>query len=117
MTAGLVIFAATYVLIAVQRLPFVHLNRPAASLLGAVAMVGFGVLPLVDAYAAVDFDVLVFLLGLLLVVGYLEVGKIFERAAEWTLTRAPTPQRLLLGVAAGAGMLAACSPQRQIRPI
>src|SRR5439155_1590459 len=62
MTTGLVIFAATYCLIAVQRLPFVHLNRPAASLLGAVAMVVFGVLPLPDAYAAIDFDVLVFLL-------------------------------------------------------
>src|SRR5437899_574574 len=107
MTAGLVIFAATYVLIAVQRLPFVHLNRPAASLLGAVAMVGFGVLPLVDAYAAVDFDVLVFLLGLMLVVGYLEVGKFFEWAAEWILKHAPTPRRLLLGVAVGGGLLSA----------
>jgi hypothetical protein len=45
-TIGLVIFAATYLLIAVQRLPFVHLNRPAASLLGAVAMVVFGVITL-----------------------------------------------------------------------
>src|SRR5437879_1930887 len=107
MTAGLVIFAATYVLIAVQRLPFVHLNRPAASLLGAVAMVVFGVLPLVDAYAAVDFDVLVFLLGLMLVVGYLEVGRFFEWAAEWILQRAPTPQRLLLGIVVGGGLLSA----------
>src|SRR5256884_1587150 len=107
MTTGLVIFAATYVLIAVQRLPFVHLNRPAASLLGAVAMVGFGVLPLVDAYAAVDFDVLVFLLSLMLVVGYLEVGKFFEWAAEWILRRAPTPQRLLFGVVVGGGLLSA----------
>ncbi len=78
MTAGLIIFAATYVLIAVQRLPFVHLNRPAASLLGAVAMVVSGVLSLQQAYGAVDFDVLVFLLGLMLVVGYLEVGGFFE---------------------------------------
>src|SRR2546428_350710 len=31
MTTGLVIFALTYLLIAVQRLPFVHLNRPAAA--------------------------------------------------------------------------------------
>src|SRR5713226_664487 len=107
MTTGLVIFALTYLLIAVQRLPFVHLNRPAASLLGAVAMVGFGVLPLVDAYAAVDFDVLVFLLGLMLVVGYLEVGRFFEWAAEWILKRAPTPQRLLLGVVVGGGLLSA----------
>src|SRR6266704_3474546 len=107
MTTGLVIFAATYVLIAVQRLPFVHLNRPAASLLGAVAMVVFGVLPLVDAYAAVDFDVLVFLLGLMLIVGYLEVGRFFEWAAEWILQRARSPGRLLFAVVVGGGLLSA----------
>lgn len=107
MTTGLVIFAATYALIAVQRLPFVHLNRPAASLLGAVAMVVFGVLSLEQAYAAVDFDVLVFLLGLMLVVGYLEVGKFFEWTAEWILRRARAPARLLLGVVVGGGLLSA----------
>jgi Na+/H+ antiporter NhaD/arsenite permease-like protein len=106
-TLGLAIFAATYFLIAVQRLPFVHLNRPAATLLGAVAMVVFGVLPLADAYAAIDFDVLVFLLGLMLIVGYLEVGKFFEWAAEWILRRARTPERLLLGVVVGGGLLSA----------
>lgn len=107
MSAGLLIFAATYVLIAVQRLPFVHLNRPAAALLGAVAMVVFGVLSLEQAYAAIDFDVLVFLLGLMLIVGYLEVGKFFEWAAEWVIRRAGTPERLLLGVVAGGGLLSA----------
>src|SRR3989442_11353294 len=92
MTTGLLIFAATYLLIAVQRLPFVHLTRPAASLVGAVAMVVFGVLPLPEAYAAVDFDVLVFLLGMMLIVGYLEVGKFFEWAARWVLRRVGTPE-------------------------
>src|SRR5437667_4666100 len=107
MTLGLLIVAATYLLIAIQRLPFVHLNRPAASLLGAVAMVVLGVLPLRDAYAAIDFDVLVFLLGLMRIVGYLEVGKFFEWAAEWILRRARTPERLLLGVVVGGGLLSA----------
>ena len=107
MTTGLLIFAATYLLIAVQRLPFVHLNRPAASLLGAVAMVVCGVLSLPEAYAAIDLDVLVFLLGVMLIVGYLEVGKFFEWAAEWVLRRARTPQRLLLGVVVGGGLLSA----------
>jgi len=107
LTVGLVIFALTYLLIAVQRLPFVHLNRPAASLVGAVAMVVFGVLPLPDAYAAVDFDVLVFLLGMMLIVGYLEVGKFFEWAARWVLRRVGTPERLLLGVVVGGGLLSA----------
>ena len=70
-------------------------------------MVVFGVLPLPDAYAAVDFDVLVFLLGMMLIVGYLEVGKFFEWAAEWVLRRAGTPERLLLGVVVGGGLLSA----------
>src|SRR5947208_14667864 len=107
MTTALLIFTLTYVFIAVQRLPFVHLNRPAASLVGAVAMVVFGVLTLPDAYAAVDFDVLVFLLGMMLIVGYLEVGKFFEWAARWVVRRAGTPERLLLGVVVGGGLLSA----------
>ncbi|HTR20119.1 MAG TPA: anion transporter [Gemmatimonadales bacterium] len=107
MIAGLLIFAATYLLIAVQRLPFIHLNRPAASLLGAVAMVACGVLTIPQAYAAIDLDVIVFLLGLMLIVGYLEVGKFFEWGAEWVLRRARTPGRLLFGVVVGGGLLSA----------
>jgi Na+/H+ antiporter NhaD/arsenite permease-like protein len=70
-------------------------------------MVAFGVLPLRDAYAAVDFDVLVFLLGLMLIVGYLEVGKFFEWAAEGILRRSLSPERLLLAVVVGGGLLSA----------
>src|SRR5262245_47966089 len=104
---GILIFVATYALIAIQRLPFIHLNRPAAAMLGAVAMVVFGVLTPEQARAAIDFDVLVFLLGLMLIVGYLEAGKFFEAAAEWALKRALTPSRLLLAVIIGAGVLSA----------
>ncbi len=70
-------------------------------------MVVCGVLSLPDAYAAIDLDVLVFLLGVMLIVGYLEVGKFFEWAAEWVLRRARTPQRLLFGVVVGGGLLSA----------
>lgn len=107
MIAGLAIFAATYILIAVQRLPFIHLNRPAASLVGAVAMVVAGVLTPQQAYAAIDLDVIVFLLGLMLIVGYLEVGKFFEWAAESVMRRAGTPDRLLAAAVVGGGLLSA----------
>lgn len=107
MIAGLAIFAATYLLIAVQRLPFIHLNRPAASLIGAVAMVVAGVLTPQQAYAAIDLDVIVFLLGLMLIVGYLEVGKFFEWAAESVVRRAGTPARLLAVAVVGGGLLSA----------
>lgn len=90
-----------------QRLPFVHLNRPAAGLLGAVAMVAAGVLTPAQAYAAIDLDVIVFLLGLMLIVGYLEVGHFFEWAARSVLRRVQTPARLMAAVVIGGGLLSA----------
>ena len=90
-----------------QRLPFVHLNRPAAGLLGAVAMVAGGVLTPAQAYAAIDLDVIVFLLGLMLIVGYLEVGRFFEWAAQRVLERVQTPARLMAAVVIGGGLLSA----------
>ena len=81
-TTRLVILVVTYLLIAVQRVPYLRLNRPSAALLGAVAMVTIGGLPLRDAYAAIDLDVMVFLLGVLLITGFLEIGGFFEWAAR-----------------------------------
>jgi Na+/H+ antiporter NhaD/arsenite permease-like protein len=106
-TAPLIVFAVTYFLIAVQRVRWLHLNRPAAALLGAVGMVTVGGLPLADAYAAIDLDVLVFLLGLMILVGHLELGGFFEAVAAWMLRAARTPRMLLGLVVVGSGLLSA----------
>jgi Na+/H+ antiporter NhaD/arsenite permease-like protein len=107
MSLPLAIFAVTYFFIAVQRVRWLHLNRPAAALLGAVAMVTVGGLPLADAYRAIDLDVLVFLLGLMILVGHLELGGFFEWAADWLLVHSTTPRRLLVAVVVGSGLLSA----------
>jgi Na+/H+ antiporter NhaD/arsenite permease-like protein len=105
--ARLAILLATYLLIAVRQVPFLRLNRPAAALLGAVAMVTIGGLPLHDAYAAIDLDVMVFLLGVLLLTGYLEAGGFFEWAARQIIVRAHSPRALLGVVVAMSGLLSA----------
>jgi Na+/H+ antiporter NhaD/arsenite permease-like protein len=46
-TTAAVLFALTYLVIGMQRLPRLHIGRPAGALLGAVGMVAFGV---------IDFD-------------------------------------------------------------
>ncbi len=107
MHPSLLIFGLTYFFIAVQRVRWLHLNRPAAALLGAVAMVTLGGLSLDDAYRAIDLDVLVFLLGLMLLVGHLELGGFFEWAAEWLIARSTTPRGLLAAVVLGSGLLSA----------
>ena len=64
---AIAIFAVTYLLISGRRLKILPLNRPAAALLGTVLMVATGVLTPKQAYAAVDYDTLVLLLGMMLI--------------------------------------------------
>ncbi|HUF26916.1 MAG TPA: anion transporter [Gemmatimonadaceae bacterium] len=106
-TTRLVIFLLTYLLIAVQQVPGLRLNRPAASLLGAVAMIAIGGLTLEEAYAAVDLDVIVFLLGVLLLTGYLELGGFFEWAAAGIVARMHSARTLLAALVGTSGVLSA----------
>ncbi len=107
MTVRLAILAVTYLLIAVQQLPWLRLNRAASALLGAVAMVTIGRLPLGDAFAAVDMNVMVFLLGVLILTAFLELGGFFEWAAGHVVAWAHSPRALLAAVVAASGLLSA----------
>ena len=70
-------------------------------------MVVLGGLPTRDAYAAIDIDVIVFLLGVLLLVAYLDLGGFFDLAAVWISKRFRSPRALLGGVIAASGLLSA----------
>lgn len=107
MTARLLILVVTYLLVAFPRVPALRLTRPAAALAGAVAMVTIGGLPLRDAYAAVDLDVLTFLLGVLLITAWLEVGGFFEWAAGHVVQRCRSARALLVATVAASGLLSA----------
>lgn len=106
-TIRLIILVVTYLLIALQGIPGLRLSRPAASLLGAVAMVTLGGLPLADAYGAIDMNVIVFLLGVLLLTAYLELGGFFEWVAHGIVRRAHAPMSLLAVVVFVSGILSA----------
>ena len=54
MTAAIAAFAMTYLCMAGRPLPFLPIGRPAAALVGAVAMVVAGVLTLEQAFAAIE---------------------------------------------------------------
>jgi Na+/H+ antiporter NhaD/arsenite permease-like protein len=104
---SIAIFALTYLLISGRRLKILPLNRPAAALLGAVLMVACGVMTPEQAYAAVDYNTLVLLLGMMLISAYLFMAGFFDWAADWILRRASSPQRLLAYLVATSGVLSA----------
>ena len=70
-------------------------------------MVVVGGLPLRDAYAAIDLDVIVFLLGVLLLTAYLEVGGFFEWAAAHIVRHARSAHALLGAIVVVSGILSA----------
>jgi Na+/H+ antiporter NhaD/arsenite permease-like protein len=106
-TGALVVFSVTYLVIASQQLHFLKLERPAGALVGAVAMVLVGGLPLDAALQVIDLHVIVLLFGVLVIAGYLQQAKFFELAAYLVLTRARSARTLLFGLVFVAGGLSA----------
>jgi Na+/H+ antiporter NhaD/arsenite permease-like protein len=95
------------VAVAGQRLPWVLVDRPAAALCGAVAMVALGVLTVDEAYAAVNLDTLLLLLGVMVIAAYLMEAKFFRHTAWWVLTRARSARSLLWSLVLVSGGLSA----------
>src|SRR6267378_8662545 len=92
------IFAATYLVIAIGKLPGYHLDRAGAALLGASLMVGLGVVSLDQAYRAIDFDTITLLLGMMIVVANLRLSGFFRLVNNWVVTRARHPFLLLAAI-------------------
>lgn len=108
MTLALVIFLATYVLIAGGRLPCLGLDRTSGALAGAVAMVVFGVVGPVEAvHEAVNWDTLLLLLGMMILGAAMARAGLFRWVSWLVLRRAHGATALLGLVVATAGALSA----------
>ena len=90
------IFVATYAILGIQRIPKIYIDRPSGALLGAVGMVAFGVLSLNQAYEAIDLDTILFLLGMMILVAYLELSGFFEVLERWIIGKATSTRVLML---------------------
>jgi len=105
--AAVLIFVATYVVIAIGKLPGFQIDRAGAALLGASLMVAFGVIPIEDAYRAIDFDTITLLLGMMIVVANLRLSGFFRMVNSWAVTKAHHPAVMLAAVVAVTGVLSA----------
>lgn len=88
MTAALTIFAATYVVIAIGRLPGFRVDRTGAAIIGAALMIALNVLTIEEAYAAIDYDTIILLFGMMIVVANLRLSGFFSAVSSWVVERA-----------------------------
>lgn len=107
MIPALLIFLATYAVIALGRVPGLRIDRTGATLLGASLMVASGVLTPGEAWRAVDANTIVLLLGMMILSANLRVAGFFELAEEWAAAHAHRPAVLLMAVVLVAGLLSA----------
>jgi Na+/H+ antiporter NhaD/arsenite permease-like protein len=105
--AAIIIFAVTYLVLAIGRLPGFRIDRTGAAIIGASFMVGVNALSLNEAYAAINFDTIILLFGMMIVVSNLQLSGFFSLVAQRVVEHAYSPIVLLASIVAVAGVFSA----------
>jgi Na+/H+ antiporter NhaD/arsenite permease-like protein len=101
------IFILTYVALALGRIPGLRIDRAGIALVGAAAMLACGILSMHDAAKSVDYETIVLLFGMMVVVSYLRLAGFFGLATEWIASRFSGAFSLLAVTIALSGVLSA----------
>lgn len=101
------IFAVVYVLIALRNFRRFKIPIWTIMLAGATAMIFSGAIPLQSAYAAINLDVIFFLLGMFSIVAAMDLSGLLEHLTARMVRLSKTPQRALALVLFGMGLLSA----------
>jgi Na+/H+ antiporter NhaD/arsenite permease-like protein len=104
--AAYIVFAVSYLVFALGKLPGMKIDRPGMAIIGAVLMVAFGVVRAQEALRFIDFGTLVLLFSMMLVVGCLHLSGFFEWITE-QIVRRLKPRHLLPTVIFLTGVLSA----------
>lgn len=106
-TYALLVFLFTYFIIARQQLPWLSLDRPTGTLLGAALMVVGGVLTVEGALQAIDWRTIALLFGMLTLAGYFSAAGAFTALAARLRFFQARPVALLVALCVGSGALSA----------
>ena len=107
MLTAFLIFLGTYLVLAIGRLPGFRVDRTGAAIIGAALMIAFNVLTVEEAYAAIDYDTIILLFGMMIVVANLRLSGFFRAVAAWAVERAHRPILMLAAIVAVAGVFSA----------
>ena len=107
MLAAILIFAATYVVLALGRLPGFRVDRTGAAIVGASLMLASNVLSVQEAWAAIDYGTIILLFGMMIVVANLRLSGFFSLISAWVVEHAHRPILLLAAIVTVSGFFSA----------
>lgn len=97
----------TLVGVAVGRWPGLRMNRATIALVGATALIALGVIPLEQAFLAVDGNTIVLLFAMMVLNANLRTAGFFHLVTTRLIAHARTPRRLLAWIVVVSGALSA----------
>ena len=103
----ILIFLLTYLVLAIGRLPGFRVDRTGAAIIGASLMVGINALTLEEAYRAINFDTIILLFGMMIVVANLQLSGFFALVSERVAEHAHRPLVLLAAIVLVSGSFSA----------
>jgi Na+/H+ antiporter NhaD/arsenite permease-like protein len=101
------IFTLTYLGLALGGIPGLRIDRAGIALVGAAAMLAAGVLNMHEAARAVDYETIVLLFGMMVVVAYLKLSGFFALATDFVAEHFSGPKTLLAMIVGLSGVLSA----------
>src|SRR6476646_5288263 len=104
---AILIFAGTYLVLAIGRLPGFRVDRTGAAIIGASLMIATNVLTLPEAYAAINYETIILLFGMMIVVANLRLSGFFSIVSAWVVEHAHRPIWLLAGIVLVSGIFSA----------
>ncbi len=104
-TGAAVIALITFVALAIGEIPRLKLNRATIAMIGAGAVLVFGVLTLPAAERTIDLGTLILLLSMMIINAVLELSGFFTWVGEVVIERANAPAVLLVLVVVTSGVL------------
>ncbi|MBP1765283.1 MAG: Citrate transporter, partial [Firmicutes bacterium] len=87
--------------------PVFRIDRAGASIIGAIALIAFGVLSFDDAVKYVDFKTIVILFSMMIIVANLKLAGFFELLGNVVLQKVSTKKGLLFAVIVSSGVMSA----------
>lgn len=94
-------------MLAIGRLPWTRVDRTGAAIIGAALMLASGTLTPAEAWTAINYDTLMLLFGMMIVVANLRLSGFFTLVSEWVVEHAHRPILLLSGIVLVAGLFSA----------
>jgi len=101
------IFLLTYILMALGQPPLFRIDRTGAAIIGASCMIIFDVLPVYEAYEAIDYKTILILFGMMILIANLRLSGFFNIILNFLANRIQSPIFLLHLLIFSSGILSA----------